>query len=100
MFRFEIPFQVSVPGCPLGFLFESDDLTARLQSLFAIVSEIPTQLTAFLNKLFQLGIHSGISILRTALMGTASDSAHFGRLRNASRRFDRDPTDNISCMLS
>ena len=49
----------NVPGCPLGYFNESDDLMAHLLPLFAIGSEFPTQLVAFLNKLFQLGIHPG-----------------------------------------
>ena len=71
----EKPIQVSVPGCPLGFLCEPDDLAVRLQPLVAIGSEIPAQLIAFLNNLFQMGIHPGISLLRTALVGTECDSA-------------------------
>ena len=46
-----------MPGCPFLFLCESGDLAVRLQPLFAIGSEIPAQLIAFLNKLLQLGIH-------------------------------------------
>ena len=48
-----------MPGCPLGFFCESGDLAVRLQPLFVIVYEISAQLIAFLNKLFQLGIHPG-----------------------------------------
>ena len=50
---------MSVRGCPLRFYSESGDHAVCLQPLFAIGSEIPAQLIAFLNKLFQLGIHSG-----------------------------------------
>ena len=48
-----------VPGCPLGFLCESGDLTVRLQPLLAIGSDIPAQLSVFLKKQFQMGIHPG-----------------------------------------
>ena len=50
---------MSVPSRPLGFFCESGDLAVCLQPLFAIGSEIPAQLSAFLSKLFQLGIHPG-----------------------------------------
>ena len=46
-----------VPGYPLGFFCESGDLAVRLQPMFAIGSEIHTQLIVFQNKLFKLGIH-------------------------------------------
>ena len=75
---------MSVPGCPLGFFCVSGDLEVRLQSLFAIGSEIPAQLIAFLNKLFHLGIHPRDLFLRAALMETASVSALFRRLQKAS----------------
>ena len=55
IFTFGNPFEVCARL--LGFFCESDDLTVRLQSLFAICSEIPVQFIAFLNKLFQLDIH-------------------------------------------
>ena len=64
---------MSVPGSPLGFICESVDLAVRLQPLFAIGAEIPAQLIAFLNNLFQLGIHPEISLLWTALIGSTSD---------------------------
>ena len=47
---------MSVPGYPIGFFYESGDLAVRLQPLFAIGSEIPAQLIAFMNKLSKLGI--------------------------------------------
>ena len=48
-----------MPGCPLEFSCESGDLAVRLQSLFAIGSEISAQIIALMKKLFQLGIHPG-----------------------------------------
>ena len=60
---------MSAPGCPLGFFCESVDLVVRLQPLFAIGSAIPAQLIAFLNKLFQLGIHSGDISFADRLVG-------------------------------
>ena len=57
--RFGTPIHVFVPGCPLGLFCESGDLAVRHQPLFSIGSEIHAQLIAFLNKLFQLGIHPG-----------------------------------------
>ena len=48
-----------MPSCPPGFFCESGDLAVHLQPLFAIGSKIPAQLITFLNKLFQLSIHSG-----------------------------------------
>ena len=80
---------MSLPGCQFGLYCEFDDLAVRLQPLFAIGSEIPAQLTAFLNKLFQLGIHPG----------NFYDSALFRKLQKASNRFDRDPTDNTALIL-
>ena len=50
---------MSVPVCPFGFFCESGDLAVHLQPLIAIGSEIPAQLIAFMNKLFQLCIHPG-----------------------------------------
>ena len=50
---------MSVAVCPLGFFRESGDLVILLQPLFAIGSEVPEQFIAFLDKLFQLGIHPG-----------------------------------------
>ena len=46
-----------VSGCPLRFFMESGDFAVRIQTLFAIGSEIPAQLIAILKRLFQLGIH-------------------------------------------
>ena len=51
---------MSVPGCPLGFFCESGDHEVRFQAMLAIDSEIPAKLIAFLNKLFQFGIHPGV----------------------------------------
>ena len=48
---------MSVPPSMLGFFCESGDLAVRLRQLFAIDYKIPSQLIAFLNKLFQLGNH-------------------------------------------
>ena len=59
----------------------SGDLAVRLQTLFMIGSEIPAQVIAFLNKLFQLDIHPGDLFLRAALMETASVSALLGGYR-------------------
>ena len=44
-----------VQGCPLGFLSESGYLVVRLLPHFAIGSESPAQLIAFVNKLFFCG---------------------------------------------
>ena len=58
-----------MPGCQFGFCYESGDLAVRLQPQFTIGSEIPTQLIAFLNKLFQLGIHPGDLSFADRLVG-------------------------------
>ena len=50
---------MSVSGCPLGLFYESGYLAVHLQPLFTIGFEIAAQLSAFLKKLFHLGIHPG-----------------------------------------
>ena len=99
IFTFGNPIHVSVPGCPLGFFCESGDPAVRLHPKFAIGREIAAQFMTFLNKLFQLGIHPGISLLQTALVATASDSALYGRLQKASTRFSGDATDDTVYIL-
>ena len=50
---------MSVSGCPLGLFYESGYLAVHLQPLFMIGFEIAAQLSAFLKKLFHLGIPPG-----------------------------------------
>ena len=50
---------MSVSGCPHGLFYESCYLAVHLQPLFTIGFEIAAHLSAFLKKLFHLGIYPG-----------------------------------------
>ena len=74
----------------------SGDLAVRLQPLFAIGLEVPALHIAFLNKVNKLGIHPGDLSFATSLMGTATALALYRRSQKATKRLNRDTTDDTA----
>ena len=67
----------------------SGDILVNLQPLLVIGSEIPAQLIAFMNKLFQLRIHPGYLSFVDYLDGDSLCLIPFRRLHKASSPLDQ-----------